>query len=114
MKKYNIHVEATLEVIGGKWKVVILFHLKKGTKRKSELKHLMPSITQKILTQQLRELEEDGVTQRKVYDQVPPKVEYSLTDYGSSLGTILDSLYAWGENHLEKNGNTSMLITADE
>ncbi|PIE94029.1 MarR family transcriptional regulator [Bacillus fungorum] len=114
MKKYNIHVEATLEVIGRKWKAVILCYLKKGTKRTSELKRLMPNITQKMLTQQLRELEEDGVTQRKVYDQVPPKVEYSLTDYGSSLGTILDSLCAWGENHLKKNGNTSMLITADE
>ncbi len=87
---------------------------KKGTKRTSELKRLMPGITQKMLTQQLRELEEDGVIQRKVYDQVPPKVEYSLTDYGSSLGAILDSLCSWGEVHLEKTGNTSMLITADE
>ncbi|HDR7773013.1 TPA: helix-turn-helix transcriptional regulator [Bacillus paranthracis] len=114
MKTYNIPVEATLEVIGRKWKVVILCHLKKGTKRTSELKRLMPGITQKMLTQQLRELEEDGVIQRKVYDQVPPKVEYSLTDYGSSLGAILDSLCTWGEVHLEKTGNTSMLITADE
>ncbi len=74
MKKYNIPVEATLEVIGGKWKVVILCHLTKGTKRTSELKRLMPGITQKMLTQQLRELEDDGVIQRKVYNQVPPKV----------------------------------------
>ncbi|PGV65342.1 MarR family transcriptional regulator [Bacillus cereus] len=116
MKTYNIPVEATLEVIGGKWKVESRYpcHLKKGTKRTSELKRLMPGITQKMLTQQLRELEEDDVIQRKVYDQVPPKVEYSLTDYGSSLGAILDSLCSWGEVHLEKNGNTSMLITADE
>ncbi len=92
MKKYNIPVEATLEVIGGKWKVVILCHLTKGTKRTSELKRSMPGITQKMLTQQLRELEDDGVIQRKVYNQVPPKVEYSLTDYGWSLESILDSL----------------------
>ncbi|AAS44109.1 MULTISPECIES: winged helix-turn-helix transcriptional regulator [Bacillus] len=114
MKKYNIPVEATLEVIGGKWKVVILCHLTKGTKRTSELKRLMPGITQKMLTQQLRELEDDGVIQRKVYNQVPPKVEYSLTDYGWSLESILDSLCTWGECHLEKEGKTSMLIAESE
>ncbi|EOP52839.1 MarR family transcriptional regulator [Bacillus cereus VDM053] len=114
MKTYNIPVEATLEVIGGKWKVVILCHLKKDKKRTCELKQLMFGITQKMLTQQLRELEEDGVIERKVYNQVPPKVEYSLTDYGHSLDSILDSLCTWGEFHLEKNGNTSMLITASE
>ncbi|MES5952420.1 winged helix-turn-helix transcriptional regulator [Bacillus fungorum] len=114
MKKYNIPVEATLEVIGGKWKVVILCHLTKGTKRTSELKRLMPGITQKMLTQQLRELEDDGVIQRKVYNQVPPKVEYSLTDYGWSLEAILDSLCTWGECHLEKEGKTSMLIAEGE
>ncbi|MGG4491150.1 winged helix-turn-helix transcriptional regulator [Metabacillus idriensis] len=114
MKKYSIPVEATLDVIGGKWKVVILCHLKNDTKRTSELKRLMPGITQKMLTQQLRELEEDGVIQRKIYNQVPPKVEYSLTDYGSSLNSILDSLCNWGEFHLKKNSNTCMLITANE
>ncbi|MDM5236694.1 winged helix-turn-helix transcriptional regulator [Bacillus cereus] len=114
MKKYNIPVEATLEVIGGKWKVVILCHLQKGTKRTSELKRLMPGITQKMLTQQLRELEVDGVIQRKIYNQVPPKVEYSLTDYGWSLESILDSLCTWGECHLEKSSNSSMLITEAE
>jgi DNA-binding HxlR family transcriptional regulator len=114
MKKYNMPVEATLEVIGGKWKVVILCHLKKDQKRTCELRRLMPGITQKMLTQQLRELEEDGVILRKVYNQVPPKVEYSLTEYGRSLESILDSLCAWGEGHLEKNGNTSLLIAADQ
>lgn len=102
MKKYNIPVEAALEVIGGKWKVVILCHLIHGKKRTSELKKLMPGITQKMLTQQLRELEEDNVILREVYNQVPPKVEYSLTEYGWSLKTILDSLCAWGERHIEK------------
>jgi DNA-binding HxlR family transcriptional regulator len=103
MKKYNIPVEAALEVIGGKWKVVILCHLIHGKKRTSELKKLMPGITQKMLTQQLRELEEDNVILREVYNQVPPKVEYSLTEYGWSLKAILDSLCAWGEQHIEKN-----------
>ena len=101
-KKYNISVEATLEVIGGKWKTVILCHLTHGTKRTSELRRLMPNITQKMLTQQLRELEADGVINRIVYNQVPPKVEYELSEYGWSLKGILDSLCSWGEMHIEK------------
>lgn len=99
-KKYNISVEATLEVIGGKWKCVILCHLTHGEKRTSELKRLMPGITQKMLTQQLRELEEDGIINRIVYNQVPPKVVYELSEYGSSLRDILDTLCAWGERHI--------------
>lgn len=113
MKKYNIPVEVTLEVIGGKWKVVILCHLKKGEKRTCELKRLMPGITQKMLTQQLRELEEDGLVRRKIYNQVPPKVEYSLTEYGWSLDSILTTLCSWGEHHLERNGDMSMLIAKE-
>ncbi|MCU9613422.1 helix-turn-helix transcriptional regulator [Caldibacillus lycopersici] len=101
-KKYNISVEATLEVIGGKWKCVILCHLNHGKKRTSELKRLMPDITQKMLTQQLRELEADGVINRIVYNQIPPKVEYELSEYGKSLQSILDALCAWGENHITK------------
>lgn len=101
-KKYNIAVEATLEVIGGKWKCVILCHLTHGRKRTSELKRLMPNITQKMLTQQLRELEEDGVINRIIYNQVPPKVEYELSDYGQSLSGILNMLCTWGENHITK------------
>ncbi|GIN85954.1 putative HTH-type transcriptional regulator YtcD [Heyndrickxia sporothermodurans] len=101
-KKYNISVEATLEVIGGKWKCVILCHLTHGKKRTSELKRLMPNITQKMLIQQLRELEEDGVIHRIVYQQIPPKVEYELSEYGWSLKEILDSLCAWGEKHITK------------
>lgn len=110
MKKYNIPVEAALEVIGGKWKVVILCHLTKGTKRTSELKRSMPGITQKMLTQQLRELEADGVIERKIYQQIPPKVEYFLTDYGWSLQEILDSLCAWGERHIERNYDDKSLV----
>ncbi len=101
-KKYNISVEATLEVIGGKWKCVILCHLTHGKKRTSELKRLMPNITQKMLTQQLRELEEDGIVNRIVYQQVPPKVEYELSEYGKSLESILDALCNWGASHITK------------
>jgi DNA-binding HxlR family transcriptional regulator len=101
-KRYNIAVEATLEVIGGKWKCVILCHLTHGKKRTNELKRLMPNITQKMLTQQLRELEDDGVINRISYNQVPPKVEYELSEYGRSLQSILDSLCAWGELHITK------------
>lgn len=101
-KKYNISVEATLEVIGGKWKCVILCHLTHGRKRTSELKRLMPDITQKMLTQQLRELEVDGVIRRIVYQEVPPRVEYELSEYGESLRGILDALCSWGEQHIRK------------
>ncbi|OAB34059.1 winged helix-turn-helix transcriptional regulator [Paenibacillus glacialis] len=101
-KKYNISVEATLEVIGGKWKCVILCHLTHGKKRTSELKRLMPVITQKMLTQQLRELEQDGIINRISYNQVPPKVYYELSEYGWSLQNILNSLCAWGDTHLTK------------
>jgi DNA-binding HxlR family transcriptional regulator len=110
-KKYNISVEATLEVIGGKWKCVILCHLTHGKKRTSELKRLMPAITQKMLTQQLRELEQDGIINRIIYNEIPPKVEYELSEYGWSLKSILDSLCAWGENHITKvyGDNSSVL-----
>lgn len=80
---YNIGVEATIDVLGGKWKPVILCHLKdNGTLRTSELKRAIPNITQKMLTQQLRELEEDCIIERIVYQQVPPKVEYVLSEIG--------------------------------
>ncbi|EMG26734.1 putative HTH-type transcriptional regulator YtcD [Listeria fleischmannii 1991] len=101
-KVYNIGVEATLEVIGGKWKTVILCHLREGKKRTGELRRLIPNITQKMLTQQLRELEDSGVIIRKVYEQIPPKVEYYLSDYGHSLSLILNQLCLWGEKHVDK------------
>lgn len=101
-KRYNIPVEAALEVIGGKWKCVILCHLMRGKKRTGELKKLMSGITQKMLTQQLRELEEDGIVKRIIYNQVPPKVEYELTEYGWSVTGVLESLSAWGLQHIER------------
>ncbi|WP_336775951.1 winged helix-turn-helix transcriptional regulator [Paenibacillus sp. MMO-58] len=112
-KKYNISVEATLEVIGGKWKCVILCHLTHGKKRTSDFKRLMPSITQKMLTQQLRELEDDGIVNRIVYNQVPPKVEYELTPYGDSLRPILDSLCNWGERHIIKEYGSKAAVLED-
>jgi DNA-binding HxlR family transcriptional regulator len=107
VKQYYTPVEATLDIIGGKWKVVILCHLTKGKKRTSELLRLIPDISTRILTKQLRELEKDGVIVRKVYDQIPPRVEYSLTEYGMSLQHVLHSLTAWGEQCIDRQRNRS-------
>lgn len=96
-------VETALEVIDGKWKVLILWYLRSETKRFNELQKLMPRITQKMLIQKLRELESDGVVHREVYPVVPPKVEYSLTEYGLTLKPILKQLYLWGEKHKERD-----------
>jgi DNA-binding HxlR family transcriptional regulator len=112
-KKYNISVEATLEVIGGKWKCVILCHLTHGKMRTSDLKRHMPNITQKMLTQQLRELEQDGIVNRISYNQVPPKVEYELSAYGLSLRSILDSLCAWGEQHIIREYGDKFAVLED-
>ena len=87
--------EATIGVIGGRWKVPIVWHLSAGTMRFSELRRAMPGVTQKMLTQQLRELEADGVVRRKVYPQVPPRVEYSLTERGLSLKPVVEAMCRW-------------------
>jgi DNA-binding HxlR family transcriptional regulator len=89
--------EATLGVIGGRWKVPILWHLLVGTRRFSELRRALGSVTQKMLAQQLRELERDGVVNRKIYAEVPPKVEYSLTARGRSLKPVVESMCKWGK-----------------
>ncbi|WP_332633961.1 winged helix-turn-helix transcriptional regulator [Halalkalibacter flavus] len=102
IKEFNCEKELTLSVIGGKWKMLILWHLgKEGTKRFNELKSLIPGITQRMLVNQLRELEEDLIIHREVYPVVPPKVEYSLTEKGESLMPILESMYEWGKNYME-------------
>ena len=93
-------VEAALEVIGGKWKGVILFHLLGGTMRFSEIQRAVGSITQRTLTRQLRELEADGILTRTVYPVVPPKVEYELTAEGAALAPILMALREWGVRHV--------------
>lgn len=106
-KEYGCSFEITIDLIGGKWKPVIIWHLgTKGTKRFNELKKLLPDITQKMLTQQLRELEGDNLVERKVYPQVPPKVEYSLTETGESLMPILQMMYEWGERYHESWGQS--------
>ena len=98
----TLFVQATLKVLGGKWKILILWHLKDKARRFSELKRLIPEITEKMLIQQLRELEKDEIVNRKVYSDVPPKVEYSFTDYGRSLEPALKVLCQWGEEHLKR------------
>jgi DNA-binding HxlR family transcriptional regulator len=92
-------VEATLDLIDGKWKGVILYHLQGGCQRFGELRKRMPRITQRMLTKQLRALEQDGLIVRKVYAEVPPRVEYSLSEVGESLRPVIDILKAWGERH---------------
>ena len=95
-------VETALDVLAGKWKILILWYLKSETKRFNELQKLLPRTTQKMLIQKLRELEEDGIIHREVYPVVPPKVEYSLTEYGKSLKPIIKQLYLWGDNHKKR------------
>lgn len=99
---YNCEKELTLSVIGGKWKMIILWHLgKQGTKRFSDLPDLIPDITPKMLTSQLRELEDDFIVHREFYPVVPPKVEYSLTGHGRSLMPVLELMYDWGNSYIE-------------
>lgn len=98
---FGCAVEAAIEAIGGKWKGVILHHLG-TTKRFNELHKLMPAITQRVLTKQLRELEKDGIVQRTVYAEVPPRVEYCLTEFGRTLQPILAELEKWGGQYLER------------
>lgn len=95
-------VETTLTLIGDKWKVLILRDLMTGTKRFGELKKSIGNVSQKVLTAQLRNMEENGLVNRKVYAEVPPRVEYSLTQLGQSLKPILDAMLSWGEDYKRK------------
>ena len=97
-------VETTLLLIGDKWKVLILRDLMPGTKRFGELKKSIGSVSQKVLTAQLRDMEESGLLTRTVYAEVPPRVEYRLTDLGRSLGPILDAMRNWGEAYKAQSG----------
>ncbi|MDD3570364.1 MAG: helix-turn-helix domain-containing protein [Lachnospiraceae bacterium] len=98
----NCPVEMTLQLIGDKWKVLIIRDLLTGTKRFNELKRSVTGITQKVLTSHLRDMENDGLVIRKIYAEVPPKVEYTLTETGLSLKPILDSMLAWGTDYKTK------------
>ncbi|MFV0436709.1 MAG: winged helix-turn-helix transcriptional regulator [Desulfopila sp.] len=110
-------VEATINLVGGKYKALILWNLMGGTLRFSELRREVPQATPKMLTQQLRELEADGLVNRKVYAEVPPRVEYSLTTLGRSIAPVLKAMYAWGTSYLKSQGmtaNCSMKPFADQ
>lgn len=99
---YGCPVEATADVLGGKWKAVILYYLFRGPKRFNELRRLLPNVTQRMLTLQLRELELDGIVNREIFKQIPPRVEYSLTEFGVSLGPIIIQMREWGEVYMEQ------------
>lgn len=98
--KYNCPIDFTMDLIGDKWSMWILWSLQKGPLRFGELKRLIPGITEKMLTQQLKKFENDHIVFRKVYPEIPPKVEYRLTEYGESLKTIIELIKQWGEEHL--------------
>lgn len=102
-KLNKCYVDTTLKVIGGKWKLLILWHLNQTTLRFSELERRIEGITQKMLTQQLRELENDKLISRKIFAVVPPRVEYSITEHGRSLDQVLSELGLWGERHQKQH-----------
>ncbi|NOQ51958.1 MAG: transcriptional regulator [Desulfuromonadaceae bacterium] len=111
---YRCTVSVTLEIIGGKWKSLILWHLSFKTLRFSQLQRRLNRVTQKMLTQQLRELERDGLVHREVYAEVPPRVEYSLTERGTSVVPILQQMYQWGKDYLEQTeGQVAVDCPAD-
>lgn len=100
--EFNCEKEFTLSLISGKWKIIIIYLLEtEGTLRFSEIKRLLPKITHKVLTTQIRELEEDGIIHRKVFPEVPPRVEYSLTQLGESLIPIVLMMYEWGKENIK-------------
>lgn len=103
-KEFHCAMDITMRYIGGKWKTVVLWYLKKEKKRFSELKKLIPNITEKMLSLQLKELEKDGIVTRKVFAEIPPKVEYSLTTFGKTLIPMLEEIAKWGRMMADKKG----------
>jgi DNA-binding HxlR family transcriptional regulator len=103
-KEYHCAMDITMDYIGGKWKTVVLWYLRKDKKRFSELRKLIPNITEKMLSLQLKDLENDGIVKRKVYRVVPPKVEYYLTDFGTTLIPMLEEIARWGRGLAESQG----------
>ena len=103
-KIYHCPLEATIDLIDGKWKCLILWHLGNSVLRFGQLQRMMPAVTQKMLTQQLRDLERDGLLKRQAYAEIPPRVEYELTELGQSLLPILSSMCDWGTHYLTARG----------
>lgn len=101
---YLCGIDAAMDVLAGKWKSLILWELEHGTRRFSALKRALPGVSEKMLIQHLREMEADGLVHREVFREVPPKVEYSLTEHGSSLNTALGALGHWGEARIQRIG----------
>ena len=108
-KSYKCGIDLTLAVVGGKWKASILWHLAQETMRFSDLQRQFSDTTRKMLTQQLRELETDGLVHREVYPQVPPKVEYSLTEKGTTIIPILNQMCEWARGYLQDHEGTTSL-----
>jgi len=111
--KFICPVETTLQMIGGKYKALILWHLIGGTLRYSELHRRLPHATDKMLAQQLRELEKDGLIHREVFPVVPPRTEYSLTDFGRSIYPILEEMRRWGQEYRDRTGEMEPLLSRD-
>jgi DNA-binding HxlR family transcriptional regulator len=111
--KLSSPVELTLEAIGGKWKPLIIYYLLGGTRRFNELRHLIPLATQRMLTKHLRELEAFGLVERKIYPEIPPRVEYSLTESGYSLKPVLDVMLHWGLGYLAEHPEIKMVSPED-
>jgi DNA-binding HxlR family transcriptional regulator len=112
MDETECPIRTTLDVIGGKWKPLILFQLKNGPQRFSALRRSIPDVTPKMLTDRLKELERDGIVHREVYAVVPPKVEYSLTPYGEGLKPILAAMAKWGTRHRLRKPSASRFRVA--
>ena len=102
--EYHCALDVTMDYIAGKWKTVVLWYLRKDKKRYSELRRLIPDITEKMLSIQLKQLEKDGVVFRKVYAEIPPRVEYSMTAFGKTLIPVVEAIAKWGRNLAEKDG----------
>lgn len=112
-KEYSCPIEVAMELVSGKWKLLIIWHLRNKTRRFSDLQRKIPKVTQKMLTQQLRELEADGLINREVYPVVPPKVEYSLTPFGKSFEPVLNMMLVWGHAYAEKEGEVEYELSPD-
>lgn len=103
-KEYHCAMDVTMDFIGGKWKTVVLWYLRKDKKRFSEIRRMIPNITEKMLSLQLKALEQDGLVKRKIYSEVPPRVEYYLTDFGKTLIPMLEEIAKWGRGLAENRG----------